>query len=169
MAGAGDKPEGGDQIPDQPMGVVPPPTPEELQRMLQQQFNAVWIEVLSVLSAFAPHLSEQEAKQLAQRVAAEQMDQKAIPLIIRSMIDRDAASKHPTLHLFVQDAKGLKVDMKAPKRLEEIKDLTTAAQSAVLLAFLLAPGARAVLRAFGFHYTLAQSQTPAGGRVILSS
>lgn len=167
--GKDDKPKGGAGGPvdttDQPSDVVPPITDAQfMEQLLQAQFQAIVGEVLGILGAFAPHLSEQQAMQFAQGAAKEQMDQSQIPMIIRSMID-GSSQTHPTIHLYVGDDKG-KVEMKAPKRLEQVRDLQTVAQSIVLLAFVLSPGARAVLRAFGFRYTLAQSKTPAGGLVI---
>lgn len=168
--GTDDKPgdgagEDGVVTTDQPSDVVPHFTPEAFQQMLQEQFSALVGEVFGILSAFAPHLDEQQAMKFAQSAAKEQMDQTQIPAIIRSMINESDVRTHPTLHLYVGDDKS-KVEMKGPKRLEQVRDLHTAAQSAVLLAFLLSPGARAVLRAFGFRYHLAQSKTPAGGLVI---
>jgi hypothetical protein len=172
MGSGDDKPTGegqtGEPITDQPSGVVPLLTPEQMMEILQQQYAVISAEVFGVLKVLAPHLSDDEAAAIAQHVTHEQLDQKQIPMIVRSMINPDDVAKHPTMHLYVHDAK-FKIEMKAPKRLENIKDPRAAAQSAVMLAFLLAPGARAVLRAFGFKYNLAQSQTPAGGRVILSS
>lgn len=167
--GQDDKPEGGAEekpveVTDQPPDVVPPFTAEAFQELLQQQFHAIASEVFGILAAFAPHLDQQQAQQFAMSAAKEQLDQDKIPAIIRSMID-ESVRTHPTICLFVGDAKG-KMEMKAPKRLDQIRDLKTAAQSAMILAFLLAPGARAVFRAFGFRYHFAQSNAPAGGLVI---
>jgi hypothetical protein len=174
MSNADDKPGANhEEISDQPSDVAPQLTPEEQQKIFQQQaamaFQAITGEVFGILQALAPHLSDEEALALAQSVAREQLDFQQIPAVLRSMIPAEAVANKPTLHLYVSDSKGVKVEMKAPKRLEHVNDPFVAAQHAVLLAFILAPGARAVLKAFGFRYHLAQSQTPAGGRVILQS
>ncbi len=144
-------------------------TPEQFQQLMQAQFRGLVMEVVQVLHLFAPHVPEADAVRLAQIVAKEQMDQSAVPLIIQSMVDPDSIAKHPTLHLYVSDQKKGQVEMKTPKRFEQIRDLHVAAQAALALAFVLCPQARAVLRAFGFSYRFAASQTPAGGRIVLSS
>lgn len=170
MGSGGDKPaDGPNDITDQPENVAPPLTPEQIQQLLQAQFNAIVGEVMGLLQAFAPHLSEADAMKHAQISAHEQMQQDKFPLILRGMIEADSVAKYPSLHLLVIDSKNNKIEMRTPKRFEHIKDLGVAAQASVMLAFLISPGARAVLRAFGFRYQLMQSQTPAGGRVILSS
>lgn len=143
-------------------------TPEQLNEIIQQRFQGFVADAMGALTLFAPHLQPQEALSLAQHVAGEQLSTTGVPSIVESMVDPDAVAKHPTIVLKITDDKN-GIVMKAPKRLERVNDLSGAAQSAVLLAFMLSPSARAVLRAFGFKYQFAASREPATGQIVLSS
>lgn len=162
-SGAGDGTNGHS---DQPQGVVPPMSPEDLQMLLLQQFEVLAHEIAGITKLFAPHLTDDDIWKLAQSVAKEQLDQKqGLPLVLNGMTDPTAVQVYPTLHLYFT-FQGKRVEMQAPKRLDGIADPIAAGQSAVMLAFLLAPGARAVLRAYGFQYHFAQSKKPVSGKII---
>lgn len=164
---------------DQPNGIVPPKlpeeealdelTPEQLQQMVQTRYQQLVGEVLGALAVFAPHVPQDAAMRLGEMIAREQMDGDKLPTVIQSMVDPDLVAKHPTLFLNITDGKKQRVSMRGPKRLEHTHDLSAVAHSVVILAFILSPAARAVLRAFGFNYTFAASSDPPAGKIILNS
>jgi len=172
-----------DDLKDQPKGVVPPKLPEEevaseaapgltqeqFHQMLNARFTQIVSEVVGALHVFAPHVPHEAAIRLGETMAREQMDGDKLPQVTHSIADPDQVAKYPTLYLWIADGKNGVVMMKGPKRLERVHDLQAVAHSAVILAFILSPAARAVLRAFGFTYTFVASSDPPGGKIILNS
>lgn len=126
-------------------------------------------QTLGVLQVFAPHLQPDVAMQLAQSCVSEQVGPITTE-IIPSLIVSDAVAKYPTLIVRIgRQGAEIKVDVKAAKRLDRVNDPGAAAQTGLLLALLLSPAARAVLKAFGWHYHFMASPENLAGGIILQS
>jgi hypothetical protein len=141
-------------------------SPELVRQFLDDELNRTTISVWNALRFFAPHLSEESGRNLASVIARQQMAE--IPKIFAGMLDTDQIAKYPSLQMTVTDQKGNHVVMECPKRFERITDLGVAAQTAVLYAILHSPEARAILKAFGFSYTFAQTARNPRGSIILN-
>lgn len=164
-----------DGLKDQAEVPVPPlpdaerePTPEEIQAQFQHRVNIMFAEILAALQVWAPQLTQDEAMEVAQRMVKEQLE--GIPQILQGTVVPDQVAKYPTLQItIVNRVSKVAVNMQASKRFEHIADPQAAALSACMFALLKSPEARALLRAFGFDYTFAQTPQPAAGKIIIPS
>jgi hypothetical protein len=146
------------------------PTAEQMQQMVQQALEMTAVQTSAILEQLAPHLNDELRAELGGIVAQEQfgpIDQQILPTLFGPM-----AESHPTLVCLISEAKkkgdeARQVQLRAPKSLNDVADPQTAAQSAVLIALLLCPPARALLKAFGFSYQFAQSDAAAEGKIIM--
>lgn len=144
-------------------------TAEGMRALIEQRMAITASQVMGILQLLAPHVPADVALQIAQGTAQEQFGP-IMQEILPTLADPDAVAKHPTLIVRVgKPGEDLAAVVKSPKRLERVSDCGVAAQSAMVLALVLCPEARAILRAFGFTYAFMQSAEAPGGQIILSS
>jgi len=138
--------------------------------IIEQMAHVVFSEVFSLLELMGPPLDREVAMQLAQQAAREQV--LTIPQQILPTLMGEARDEYPTFAVSIckessrksKDARVARV--KAPKNLSLVSDEGVALQSAAILALMLTPAARALLRAQGFHIEFSQSKEAPQGSII---
>lgn len=136
----------------------------------EMALHAATEKICEVLAYLAPHVPDEAAIQLAMNCAAEQMG--SIPMhVMPTIFDEEQRKQFPTFLATIkkQGDDNVAAVVKAPKSLEKVVDPGHAIQSAMIFALLLTPAARALLRAYGFEITFAQSAEAPAGQIILSS
>lgn len=149
----------GDATPNGASEASPKLSEEELAMRRQ-----VLGQLAGMIAPFCPNLDEAALLQLAAEGLAEQQEihEKVMPTF---MAGTEAVTRYPTIRVSVQAPNGVSGTVAGPKRLEGVDDPQPAITQALLVALMLTPSVRAVLKAWGFKYSFEQSmqdlrQTP---------
>jgi hypothetical protein len=121
--------------------------PSAEEAAMQQQMES---HLAGMIAPFCPNMDEQAVLRLAAEGLAEQtqIHEQIMPTL---MAGNDFLKSHPALRLAVKGPNGKEGAVIGPKRLEDVDDAQPAVTQAMLVALLLTPSARMVLKAWGFQ------------------
>jgi hypothetical protein len=114
---------------------------------MQQQMVA---HLAGMIAPFCPNMDEQALLRLAAEGLEEQaqIHEQIMPTL---MAGNPFLKSHPALRLAVKGPNGKEGAVIGPKRLEDVDDAQPAITQAMLVAILLTPSTRMVLKAWGFQ------------------
>lgn len=129
-------------------------TPEQ-QAAFEAGMQAIQ-HIAQFIVPFGPAMTPEELERLAVGALDEQtrIMQEIFPTLIHG---HPNVLTHPTLQVMIRGPNGVEGVVPAPKRLENVEDPQPAIQWAFMLALLLSPSVRAVLKASGFTYHFMQT------------
>lgn len=147
------KPEEGNVVdlqgrkPAEEPAAEPAAAPSAEEAAMQQQMVA---HLAGMISPFCPNMDEPALMRLAAEGLAEQaqIHEQIMPTL---MPDNPFLKSHPALRLSVKGPSGKEGSVIGPKRLEDVDDPQPALTQALLVAILLTPSTRMVLKAWGFQ------------------
>lgn len=143
-----------------------PLMPQEMQRMLLESTTA---QVMEILGYLADHVDENAAMLIGEHVAKEQLGPIA-QNILPTIFSAEGRQEYPTYFVSIKRAEDDTAAVaKAPKSLREVHDPGHALQNVMILALMMSPGCRALLKAYGFECVFGQSKEAGVGKIILSS
>lgn len=148
--------------------------PGEIEITHEMIVEALIGETAPVIASLAEHLTEPEVMELANIVVQEQLGavgQEILPTVLAE--GHPKRLTHPTLVMRVHngqpgDESSIPIDVKAPKSLKGVTDPGVALQSVAMIALLLNPALRGVLKAWGFSYAFAQTTEAPRGSIIVT-
>jgi len=133
--------------PTEPEGGVPPTQDQMAMQMIQH--------LAGLIAPFCPNTDEQALLELGKMGIAEQsqIHEQIMPTL---MVEHEQSEKYPGMRIVVQGPNGREGAILAPKRLENVDDAQPGIAQAMMVAFLLTPSVRMVLKAWGFRYRIEQ-------------
>jgi len=138
---------------------------EEKKELMRQLEASTTQQVAELLVMMAPHLDDELIYDLASKTAHEQVY--TIPReVLPTLFSPEAREEYPTFFVVVQQAadKGKKTKkhpvamVRAAKDLSKVSESGPALTSVSILALVLTPASRALLRAYGYHIEFGQSK-----------
>lgn len=141
---------------DQP----PELTPEQVVQFMRMELGA---SIEKLAADFAPHFPQDKLGEVVEYMLSEQ--QTVINEILPGYVDPDVYGRHTQIYVEIQvkdkDGKMREATFPGLKRIEMADgDPQLAIVAPMILAFLLSPAVRAILRLHGYNYTFKEPKNP---------